>query len=44
MASVTSGSSGAVSGERRATTLPLRSMTNFSKFQRMAGSGSAWMP
>ena len=36
MAATTSGASGAVFGWNRATTLPARSTTNFSKFQRMS--------
>jgi hypothetical protein len=39
MAAMTVGSSGRTSGEKRAATLPLRSMRNFSKFQRIQGSG-----
>src|SRR5229473_2362923 len=39
MAAMTVGSSGRTSGEKRAATLPLRSMRNFSKFPRMPGSG-----
>ena len=39
MAATTVGSSGRTSGEKRAATLPLRSMRNFSKFQRIPGSG-----
>src|SRR5438270_10117543 len=44
MAAMTVGSSGRTSGEKRAATLPLRSMRNFSKFQRMPGSGLVEAP
>src|ERR1700755_2658575 len=44
MAAMTVGSSGKTSGEKRAATLPRRSMRNFSKFQRMPGSGLVGTP
>ena len=39
MAATSSGASGAVSGEKRFTTSPVRLTTNFSKFHRISGSG-----
>src|SRR6201993_2311432 len=44
MAAMTVGSSGRTSGEKRAATLPWRSIRNFSKFQRMPGSGLVVAP
>src|ERR1700761_2071435 len=44
MAATTAGASGRTSGEKRAATFPLRSMRNFSKFQRMPGSGLVVVP
>src|SRR5260370_24546592 len=44
MAAMAVGSSGRSSGEKRAATLALRSMRNFSKFQRMPGSGLVEAP
>ena len=38
------GSSGVVLGENRAVTFPVRSMMNFSKFQRISGSAFGSMP
>ena len=38
------GSSGVVLGAKRAVTVPLRATTNFSKFQRISGSGFVSIP
>src|SRR5207237_1003516 len=44
MAAMMAGASGRTAGEKRAATLPWRSMRNFSKFQRMPGSGLVTSP
>jgi len=44
MAATIAGSSGTTSGEKRAITLPVRSMRNFSKFHRIPGSGLGVAP